>query len=290
MPDLPAIETHVGFICTIIMAIAAVWQIRPRATPAVPDSTNSTVRTSAKILSWPSFRASVLALLALGIGAFTFYSIPSSVRGQQGVPGPPGPQGRAGPPGPSMPDSRIDSIVGRVVALENRLGSISPQQDQDRQQLRQVIVASAQLSWLESESEQFKNAGDQYKQEFGNVINEYLVPPTQPAIPHMGMMSDTSMYPLMAKQMKDMVSADFHETIDLEKHPNFDQEPYNHVPGDDKIPDEDNKLKYRRMYDQFQTAKNTILLYTSKYQQAIAVCRTQITRFGASSFRAEPHS
>jgi hypothetical protein len=149
------------------------------------------------------------------------------------------------------------------------------------QQQTQAIIAVAELSFLEQEYDIFKLTAADYIKSFEGVVQLYLNDPAK-----VGMMAGSPYYDA-AQKMTGMIQRDFHERMDLEGHPSFDLDPYNHVVNDEKLSNEDDKLRYRRVYDQFQTAKRNISYYESLYLGSIAARKQEITQIGATSFSGQ---
>ena len=251
--DLNSIETHIGFVCTIVIAVSAVWQIRPRSTETMSHNADATY-TPHRAFTSSAVRATFLALLALGIGAFTFYSIPTSgLPGPQGIPGSQGIRGPARPPGAAAP-------VGPKAAKRAI-----------------VIDAMARLSYLSVEYQKFVEVRKRYasKKEtiLHNMVNGVtLVGPSMAVASVMSADDDNTLV--------DMAAKDLGMTLKLDNHPNFLLNPLAPSPGDEKITDESHKGIYRRMYDDYNTAKITLNVVEGRYQSDIAILREKIDNYG----------
>jgi hypothetical protein len=208
---------------------------------------------------------------------------PQGAQGIQGMPGPPGLQGAQGLPAQAVPDPQIDALTQRIAILESKISQPSPTPTPD------IARLIAQREYLTQALEKMKIEVDQYNAKTSDVLEYFMHSPPIKSTKEMNLRERFAPVPPdELKEFGDDISKkyyiDFQIKLNLESPPNFDRDQLTNLPKDDQIDNQDQKLKYRRAFDQIQIAKATLSGVVNHYTSAIQNCTSQIYQFGQSSF------
>lgn len=172
-------------------------------------------------------------------------------------------------PTPAGPDARADAIIH---ALETPLSPPPPAQpDPTDRAYAGVVKAMATLSWLDHEHAQFERAAAQYDGIFESILSD---------LQHNHPVQDKELK-LYQNAITNMAKTDLSQSIDLTRHPGYDQHPQRPVPSEDTIVDESDKAAYRRYQSQYQTAKSTIDGINRQYEEEMKRARWVIFGFAS---------
>ena len=173
------------------------------------------------------------------------------------------------PPSAAGPDARVDAIIH---ALETRLAPPPPvQPDQPDSAYADVVKAMAILSRLEYEHAQFERAAAQYDSVFQRIFSD---------LKQNNPIQDKELK-LYQNALTNMAKTDLGQSIDLSRHPLYDQNPQRPVSGEEAIANESDKANYRRYQSQYATAKSTIDWIKVQYEDEMKRARWVIFGFAS---------
>jgi len=136
-----------------------------------------------------------------------------------------------------------------------------------------VVTAMARLSWLEYEHAQFERAAAQYDSAFQSIFSDLK-----------------QNKPVQEKELKlyqnaltNLAKNDLDQSIDLSRHPVYDQHPQQPVSGEEAIANESDKANYRRYQSQYATAKSTIDWIKQQYEDEMKRARWVIFGFASET-------
>ncbi len=216
--------------------------LKKQPTAVSPGETASN-RSERRLTPWTIFW---LFVTAVSYAATIYLSNHSSVVGPQGIAGPQGvagPQGEAGPPGPRGQDGRID----------------------DR--LQQIISALAKQAWLADQKNQFESLLSRWETQQKTTLDRVKRSVNREAIENIDKSSSQVMYDL--SDFLQGIANNVGYSMDLNKHPNFDNNHNIAFPGDDEISDPYVKEEYRRRSDQMATSMISLNGLRDAIQRAI---------------------
>lgn len=172
----------------------------------------------------------------------------SGARGLQGERGPQGLVGPSGPPGPRGPSGEIDS-----------------KQTQELNALVRYYWASTELAKMTELYESWKMASQAQ-------LQAYFAANPRQVLNGMGIGSGGPIGSVrgLEASIKAQAKSDFGLDLNLQKHPNFDLNPYRATPRDATIKDEEMREDYRRYYDQFAQTKFEIENLLERYRSEAA--------------------
>jgi hypothetical protein len=168
------------------------------------------------------------------------------------------------PPAPAGPDARVDAFMQ---ALETRLAAPPPAQP-DRANA-DVVKAMARLLWLEYEYAKFERAAAQYDSVSQKIFSDFK---------QNNSVQDKELK-LYQNTITNMAKTDLDQSIDLSRHPVYDQYPQRPVPGEDTLANDSDKANYRRYQSQYATAKSTIDWIKQQYEDEMKRARWVIFGF-----------
>ena len=173
------------------------------------------------------------------------------------------------PPAPAGPDARVDAIIQ---ALETRLAPApAVQPDQTDRAYADVVKAMARLSWLEHEHAQFERAAAQFDSVFQKIFSD---------LKQNNPVQDKELKPYQ-NTITNLAKTDLDQSIDLSRHPVYDQNPQRPVAGEDAMSNESDKANYRRYQSQYVTAKSTIDGMKLQYEDEMKRARQVIFGFAS---------
>jgi hypothetical protein len=173
------------------------------------------------------------------------------------------------PPASAGPDTRADAIIH---ALETRLAPSPPvQPDQNERAYADVVKAMARLLWLEFEYAQFERAAAQYDSVSQKIFSD---------LKRNNPIQDKELI-FSQNAITNMAKSDLDQSIDLSRHPFYDQHPQQPVAGEETIANEPDKANYRRYQSQYVTAKSTIDGIKLQYQDEMKRVRWVIFGFAS---------
>jgi hypothetical protein len=174
------------------------------------------------------------------------------------------------PPAPAGPDARVDAFIQ---ALETRL--VAPPPAQPDRGNADVVKAIARLLWLESEYAKFERAAAQYDSVFERIFSD---------LKQNNPVKDKELK-LYQNTITNMAKTDLDQSIDLSRHPVYDQHPQLPVPGEDTLANESDKANYRRYQSQYASAKSTIDGIKEQYENEMRQARWVVFGFASGPSR-----
>jgi hypothetical protein len=204
-----------------------------------------------------------LGLLTLILFFVTITMVVLAVsQGLVGPPGVPGQKGDAGIQGPRGPAGSLDAAtLARIATLESQL--------RDTQEMASRVV---RMRWFNKRRDQFNSQITTYLSATNERLSSFVTLAPKPCSsykPIGAMPQETDPISGSETVIKTMAREDFSETLDLDKHPNFDNNHFYDVPHADEIKCGFQQEEYRRLWDQYNTARLVILRVKSEYDNEV---------------------
>jgi hypothetical protein len=137
----------------------------------------------------------------------------------------------------------------------------------------EVVKAMAILSWLEYEHAQFERAAAQYDGAFQSIFSD--LKQNKPV--------QDKQLELYQNVLTNLAKNDLDQSIDLSRHPVYDQHPQLPVPGEEGIANDSEKADYRRYQSQYATAQSTIDWIKQQYEDQMKRARWVIFGFASET-------
>jgi hypothetical protein len=245
----PLFEILMNWIVPFVAASAVMLtyhatRLTPRQTDRADIVPGASRSSQNNLQIWFLF-AYALAIFSIGEMLLTKPAAPSNV-----------------PPSPAGPDARVDTFIQ---ALETRLAAPPDRANAD------VVKAIARLLWLEYEYAKFEPAAAQYDGVFERIFSD---------LKQNNPVKDKELK-LYQNTITNMAKTDLDQSIDLSRHPVYDQHPQLPVPGEEALANESDKANYRRYQSQYATAKSTIDGIKEQYEDEMKQARWVVFGFAS---------